>query len=326
MFTLCSEITIGGKRMGGVHDVTVKRSIYAPGATATLQVPATAVLKQQGEPPANVETARQIKPGDPVEIRLGYDGQSNVEFRGYVRHIVMQTPLRIECEDEFYATRSRTVTLPGGTTTLRDLLGLCGLDVGYAEELPLKNFNVGGKSRTTVSRVIEALGAAYGLNLFFDLDGKFHACWQGNYRTKTVRYELRRNVIDDSSLRYPDPTDRKVQVKVVSFQKDGTKKEVTEGEASGDKNRGTVVTRHFYGITDTKTLRTIAQSELLRQNSCEGSITTFLVPFAEPGMLAMIDDPVYKEKGGDYEIESVETTFSRSGARRKIELGPKLSE
>ena len=317
MFTLCSEITIGGKSMGGVHDVTVKRSIYTPGATA--------VLKQQGEPPANVETARQIKPGDRVEIKLGYDGRPRPEFRGYVRHIVMQTPLRIECEDEFYATRSRTVKLPGGTTTLRDLLELCGLDVGYAEELPIRNFNVGGKSRTTVARVIEALGTAYGLNLFFDLDGKFHACWQGNYRTKTVRYELRRNVIDDSSLRYPDPTDRKIQVKVVSFQKDGTKKEVTEGEASGD-NKGTVVTRHFYGITDTKTLQAIAKSELLRQNSCEGSITTFLVPFAEPGMLATIDDPVYKEKGGDYGIESVETTFSRSGARRKVELGPKLSE
>lgn len=325
MFTLCSEITIGGKSMGGVHDVTVKRSIYTPGATAVLQVPATAVLKQQGEPPANVETARQIKPGDRVEIKLGYDGRPRPEFRGYVRHIVMQTPLRIECEDEFYATRSRTVKLPGGTTTLRDLLELCGLDVGYAEELPIRNFNVGGKSRTTVARVIEALGAAYGLNLFFDLDGKFHACWQGNYRTKTVCYELRRNVIDDSSLRYPDPTDRKIQVKVVSFQKDGTKKEVTEGEASGD-NKGTVVTRHFYGITDTKTLQAIAKSELLRQNSCEGSITTFLVPFAEPGMLATIDDPVYKEKGGDYGIESVETTFSRSGARRKVELGPKLSE
>lgn len=321
MFTLCSEITIGGKSMGGVHDVTVKRSIYTPGATAVLQVPATAVLKQQGEPPANVETARQIKPGDPVEIRLGYDGLFNVEFRGYVRHIVMQTPLRIECEDELYATRSRTVKLPGGTTTLRDLLKLCGLNVGYAEELSLKNFNVGGKSRTTVARVIEALGAAYGLNLFFDLDGKFHACWQGNYRTKTVRYELRRNVIDDSSLRYPDPTDRKIQVKVVSFQKDGTKKEVTEGEEGGN-----TVTRHFYGISDMKMLQAIAKSELLRQNSCEGSITTFLVPFAEPGMLATIDDPVYKEKGGDYGIESVETTFSRSGARHKIELGPKLSE
>ena len=28
MFTLSSEITIGGKKFGGVHDVRIKRSIY----------------------------------------------------------------------------------------------------------------------------------------------------------------------------------------------------------------------------------------------------------------------------------------------------------
>ena len=71
MLTLTSEITIGGKKFGGVHDVRIKRSIYELAATATVKVPVTAVLKQTGKPNAEVEVAKEIKAGDPVEIRRG---------------------------------------------------------------------------------------------------------------------------------------------------------------------------------------------------------------------------------------------------------------
>ena len=97
MFTLCSEITIGGKRFGGVHDVRIKRSIYELAATATIKVPVTAVLKQSGKPTTEVEVAKEIKTGDPVEIRLGYDSILNTEFKGYVKKLNLKTPLEIEC-------------------------------------------------------------------------------------------------------------------------------------------------------------------------------------------------------------------------------------
>ena len=113
MYLPCSKITIGSKYFGGVHDIKIKRSIHTIGATASVKVPVTAVLRQTGTPPAYVETAQVIKAGDPVEIQLGYDGRLYTEFRGYVKQLNLQTPLEIVCEDEFYTTRRRNVTIQG---------------------------------------------------------------------------------------------------------------------------------------------------------------------------------------------------------------------
>lgn len=94
MYLPCSKITIGSKYFGGVHDIKIKRSIHTIGATASVKVPVTAVLRQTGTPPAYVETAQVIKAGDPVEIQLGYDGRLYTEFRGYVKQLNLQTPSR----------------------------------------------------------------------------------------------------------------------------------------------------------------------------------------------------------------------------------------
>lgn len=64
MYLPCSKITIGSKYFGGVHDIKIKRSIHTIGATASVKVPVTAVLRQTGTPPAYVETAQVIKAGD----------------------------------------------------------------------------------------------------------------------------------------------------------------------------------------------------------------------------------------------------------------------
>ena len=85
MYTFCSKIEIGGKIFGGVNNVRIKRSIHELGATATIKVPVTAVLKQQGKPVAAIETAKVIKTGDIVLIKLGYNNTYNVEFKGYVK-------------------------------------------------------------------------------------------------------------------------------------------------------------------------------------------------------------------------------------------------
>ena len=167
MYVLCSNITIGGKRFAGVHEVKIKRSIHLIGATASVKVPVTAVLRQEGAPPAYVETAQAIKVGDPVDIRLGYDGQYKTEFRGYVKQLNLQTPLEIICEDEFYTTRRRNVTLQG-KTTLAAVLKACGLTVGYATTLTLGAFPVDNKP---AAWVLGKLQTEYGLAIWFDLEG-----------------------------------------------------------------------------------------------------------------------------------------------------------
>lgn len=172
MYVLTCDIRIGGKRFSAVNGVSVKRSVYALGATATIKVPVTAVLRQADLPATRVETAQAVAVGDRVEIRLGYDGRNRLEFRGYVKALNLRTPLEIVCEDEFWQCRRRNITA-SGTTTLAALLKKCGLEVGYAETLTLQNYAVPDKS---VSSVLADLTKRYGLAVFFDLDGKVYAC------------------------------------------------------------------------------------------------------------------------------------------------------
>ena len=147
MFVLCCEIKIGGVTFKSVHDVLIKRSIYNLVATAVIKVPVTAVLKHSGEPVTYIETAEAVKVGDPVEIRLGYDGQMNTEFTGYVKRLNYKIPLEIECEDEYYQTRSVNCVFSKKETSLKQCLTaiLPGIKLGTCVDLTLKNFVVNGK-------------------------------------------------------------------------------------------------------------------------------------------------------------------------------------
>lgn len=313
---LRSNIKIGGYTFDRVNDVRIMRSVNSTSAKAVIKVPVTAVIKaKDGSPSAKTETAKAIKVGDPVEIQLGYGRELNKEFAGYVRRINYKTPLEIECEDEYYQTRCKSVTLSGGSTTLKDVLSACGLTVGQAAELTIKNFVIDNKPANTV---LEKLKTDYGLNVFFDLDGKVYAIRAFDLVSKTVKYELRRNVIKDDELKFQKASDVKLQIKGVCYMKDGSKVEATIGDDGGAEK-----TLYFYDVESQSELKTLAEAELKKysKDGYDGTIETFLQPYAEPCMVADLADPVYEERNGRYHITAVETTFGMSGARRKVSIG-----
>lgn len=315
MFRLCSKIEVGGKKFEGVNSVSIKRSIYDLASTATIKVPVTAVLKSKDET-KQVETAKAIKVGDKVKIELGYNDSYKVEFVGYVKAINLRTPLEIECEDEYYITRNRNVTLQG-KTTLKDIIAECGLSARYLEELTLANFEADNRS---VSWVLKELKTKYGLCIYFDLKGKLYAHAPSKVVGDAVKYQLRKNVISDDDLTYQRADDVKVSIKALCVYEDGTEVQATAGVEGGEQK-----TLHFYNVENEKELATLANIELerLSYDGYRGKITTFLQPYSQPTMVAEIVDEIYSERDGRYLIESVDTTFSRSGARRQIEIGRK---
>lgn len=317
MLVLCSKISIAGAELGGVNEVVVKRSIHELAATATIKVPVTAVLRQKGVPPAHIETARAVKVGDPVEIRLGYNGSYSLEFRGYVKLLNLQTPLEIVCEDAFFTTRSRNVTLQG-KTTLEEVLHKCGLTVGYCATLTLTAFPADDKP---VAWALGKLKTDYGLSIFFDMEGRVYACEPYKIVGEVVKYRLRYNVIKDDDLKFHRAEDVKLKIKAVCIYKDGKKIEASIGA-----DDGAAKTLYFYDVKDEKELAALAAAELNRYSfdGYSGKIETFLWPCAQPTMLAEMEDEVYNERDGRYYIESVETTFGTGGARRTVEIGLKI--
>ena len=251
MFVLQSEIKIGAYKFTRIVDVEVMRSVHHLSATANIRIPVSSVIKGQGEVLGQSETAKAIKVGDPVEIRLGYGKELNTEFKGYLRKINLATPLEIECEDEFYQTRSKEVSFSGDAVKVADLLQNCGLSVGEAADVELKNFVA---DNAMLSEVLRRIAAECGLDVFFDLEGKVYAVEAAGYKTSTVKYGLRKNVI----------------------------------------------------------------------RAEESELCTFLLPYAEPCMVAEITDDAYSERNGKFLIEAVRTTFGAHGARRRINLGAEI--
>ncbi len=316
MKVLTSRITVGGMSFKGVHEVNVKRSIFTLGATATIKVPVTAVLRQSGRPPTRVETAQVINPGDPVIIALGYDGQMYTEFIGYVKVKNLKTPLEIECEDAFYLTRSRSVT-HAGEIPLSGLLAKCGAPVAYATPLLLKDFPVDNKP---ASWVLGKLKTDYGLAIWFDLQGRLYASEPYKVQGGMVRYGLRVNTINEDDLKFHRADDVAVTIKAICYLRDGTKIEAAIGTGGGEK------TLYFYDVENASELAALANAELMRHtyDGYSGKLTTFLQPVAEPGMIASVADDAYRERGGNYYIESTEVDFGASGGRRIVGLGLKV--
>lgn len=317
MFALCSNISVGGKAFGGIHEVVVKRSVFEIGATATIKVPVTAVMKQKGMPSVYVETAKSVKVGDFDEIKLGYNGSYNIEFKGYVKQINLKAPLEILCEDAFYLARSKTVT-HSGKTTLEELLKKCELKVAYAAKLTLKTFSVSAKS---VAWILGKLKTDYGLCIYYDSEGCIYASEPYKLIGKDVSYRLRENVISDDDLTYHHAKDVNLKVKAVCIYRDGTRVEAKVGTDGGKEK-----TVYFYDVENEKELAILADAELKRHSydGYAGKLETFLLPFAAPGMLAKIEDVLYTDRNGSYYVESVETTFGTSGARRKVDIGIKV--
>lgn len=320
MFVLNCEVKIGNATFKSVNDITIKRSIYNLTSTALIKVPVTAVLKYKGEPPAYIETASEIKVGDKVEIKLGYNGKYNTEFVGYVKRLNYKVPLEIECEDEYYKLRHINCLFSKKETTLEECLNtiLTGVELGHVVDLTLKNFVINNKPG---SWVLGYLKKEYGLVAFFDINGKLYIGKAHDIIGEKVKYRLRYNVINDDSLKYQLAEDIRLKVRAICYYKDGSKIEGELGEDGGEQR-----TLYYYDVKDAAQLKVLANEELKRYSfdGYRGKITTFLLPYSLPGMIASIEDTVYSERSGDYFIESTEVNFGTNGGRRTIELGLKL--
>ncbi|MEG1572869.1 MAG: hypothetical protein RR328_04875 [Bacteroidales bacterium] len=314
MYQLCSKIKIGNQSFTSVNEVTITRSIHTPCTTAKIKVPVSAVLKQKDSSKTAVETAKTIKAGDAVEIQLGYNDSYNLEFKGYVSQLNYTTPLEIECEDAYFLAKSKMVNLKG-KMSLKDCLAKCGLQINQCIDLNLRNFIVDNKP---VSWVLNKLKTDYGLNVFFDMEGKIIAGRAFDAVSKNVKYELRKNVINDDGLKFQKASDVKLKVKSICFMKDGSKVEAEIGTDGGAEK-----SLYFYDVESQGELKSLAEQELKKysRDGYEGEIETFLLPYVEPCMVADLTDPIYSERDGNYHIEAVETTFGTSGARRKVSIG-----
>ena len=317
MFTLTCQIKIGDITLNQINDVKIEKSWRNLDDKATLKLPRV-----------NKLLSKNFEVGQPVSITLAYEGvQTELEFEGYLKKIKPNTPLVLECEDPTWLLRRTNIEKAWkDPTSVKEVVTYIINQVnaesnaqpitvsGDIQEIKLEEFRIPGVS---AAEAINKLKDAYGLAAYFRGHELYVGMSHGRL-DKEVGYHMARNVIKNN-LTFRRKEDVKIKVKATSITKDNKTLTVELGDEKGDQR-----SLFFYNVTDKTALTETAEAKLaeLKFDGYEGSISTFLIPYATPGMTAVIIDPDHPDlKNGSYVIDSVTTTFGMRGARRKVELG-----
>jgi hypothetical protein len=318
-FVLACEITVGNYRFRQVNNVRIEKSWRELGDKCTIRLPA---LKRRLQ--------EIFKAGDAVTVNLWYDGQTqHTEFVGYVRRVMPNIPFGLECEDQVHLLRKTNLNKSWKDTTLKEIINYLVNEVNtkfsssitISGLLPTVNFKQFRYDNVNAAQALQKLKEEFGLTAYFRGKELFVGL---AYQQKpgTVKYSLAWNVIG-YDLEERREEDFQLKVKAIGIKRDNTRIEVEVGDKDGEQK-----TFHSYTIHDKEQLKKYAEEEMkkLKFTGFDGSIQTFLYPYAEPLMTAKLSDPQYGERrSGSYVVDSVVTEFGTQGARREVELGVKLS-
>jgi len=323
MFRMTSDILIGNFKSVKPNAAHWERSVDNFSDSATIKLPAIAMLKRLGDEYERVQTGQQFKEGMQVTINAGYDDVNDLRFRGFVRRINFTIPMELECEGYSYQLRKKLdFNKSYKNTTVRKILNdlIQGTNIKLSSKIPNIPLEKAVFQNCTGIQVLEWFKEKCLLTVYFNFDELYVGMQQLEPKT-TKRFRLGWNVIKDNELKFNDQKEfAEVRIQMESRKKDGTKEKAFVGKKDGQVKKLKSV------IKDKSVLTAIAQEQrnTILNQGYEGSITAFLVPYVEQGMAAHIDDAKYPARTGKYFVTGVTGDFSNGGGRQKIYIGNTL--
>lgn len=313
MFQLCAKIEIKGDRSWSfdfVNAVEITRDTEKLTTEAKITLPKK--LKWDGA--ENIP----LKRGDEVSIALGYDGNLQTAFVGYIREVGFKTPVVITCEDDMFKLKQmpakkkayRSVTLE---TLLKDQGISCRLNIMGEQSL--------GAYRVTADTVASLLGklSEQGVRSFFRYEDGEPVLYCGVLFERDTKpsqvFKTGLNIISDDSLKQQKAENMRLRVKAVSLMPDNKKIKVEVGEADGEHR-----TLHTYNKSESE-LKAWAEQELkrLKRDGLTGSFTSFghsLVDCLDA--VGIVIDGV---RMGVYQVKKNVIKYGTDGYRQEITLG-----
>lgn len=340
MFVLNSEVTIGKLKFSGVNNVVIKRSVFSMVDSAKVIVPSIAKILRNGKADSSrVVTGTQIKEGDEIEIKLGYNGDLKTEFRGFVKRVNINMPLEIECEGFSWLLRRKEVDIFETSITLKDLLNTItgSLESPYKivvecnAEIRLSNVQLSNiNALQALEKIAEYTDDA--VSCFFIQPGtlwcgtlySLYAKGEGISEASLVKYRPGYNAPKENTLNLRNIDDNSAEV---TYSKKNSAGSVLMATAATSKKPKRIHKKLLNNIADATSLKELANEQAYRMSytGYEGRLTGFLQPYCAPADNAYITDPRYPERDGTYLVETTEVIFGIKGARRIVEVGPKVS-
>ena len=323
MYKIDWKIEIDGKQLQLLDSVEISRDTENLTDSAVIKLPSMVYNRY-------IKEIEQIRRDMPVKISLGYNGELNEEFSGYIRNVEREpSGLVINFQDEIYLfNQTQMEDKPYEKPSVKDLLN----DVLTAVNKSLKlncvydfSFDKFTISNATALDVLKSIQDECKCMMYIK-DGVFNVTppYIMPDSTKTVKYDTSKNIMRDGySLKYKDQEDRKLKVVVKGKDKNGKPIECKPtGEPGGD-----TTTFDYKGIATQEMLDSIAENIYAAKSysGYEGGFQTWYLPLVSKGDTAEITDAADPDRNGKYFIKSVETSCGSSGITRKISLGKKLS-
>lgn len=314
------HIEIGRYKLAMLDSVEIHKSVDLLADTCVIKLPAT--IYNQALKIEDANGKDKIVRGDRVLVKLGYNGNLQEEFKGYLLNIGTDDgSITINCEDELFLLRKSVKDNEFKNKTVKQIAQYLLDETGHSLSLHCSltiDYDKFVITKATAYDVLKKLQEETKGNIYIK-DGmlNIHPPYIENHGY--VAYSFQKN-IEASDLKYKKAEDKSIQVIVENIGKDGKKKTITYGTTGGDK-----ITIQGNGLSE-KAMKILAGNEYSRQmyDGYEGSITTWLIPYVENGYSAQIKDDDYEYKDGTYYVTAVTTSMNGNGGVRKVQLGKKL--
>jgi hypothetical protein len=328
MMRLTSNIKIGNIEFDFLCDIQIDESIETLTDTCLIKLPKKVAWNDTD---IFFGSNALIKKRDTVEVRLGYDNDLKLVFKGYVRTIHRKVPVEIECENEMYRLKYPEIEVSKTTfdaISLDDLLQYAlPEDIQYTcADMQLGRTRI--ENDVPPVKVLEMLTdkSTYGLSAYFQLIDQQPHLFVGLphvhfAKNRTVqKFKFHYNVISDS-LKYTEKDDVKIKVKAISIMPDNSKYEIEVGPSDGGLR-----TFNYYNISKEDLEK--QANDLLSEyqiDGYEGSLTAFGSPYTRKADAVKLYDDRFVPTEQIYSVKSVKRQFGISGYRQTITIDRRIS-
>lgn len=324
MLKLCSEITIEGDKIwlfNAVADCNIVEDVSTLTDTCEIQLPKKIKWQESvtknGKPP--------IKRGDKITIKLGYDGDLQTRFTGFIRSVDAKVPITIKCEDGMFVLKSHKVKPKAfKNASLHEIISYLLEGTSIQFQLMDKNIKVGNwrLTKTHASEELQELKEKMMLSSYFRrINGESILYIGLAYpldNRKKVKFMHGKNIIDEN-FEYRDKEDIRVRCEAQSFNAKNKKVTYEYGDKDGD-----VIKIRMDGLTENELKKyAIEAVERYKQSGFKGSFETFGQP--EVSKCDMVEIHASDGNSGVYLVKKLEIEFGTNGYRQKIELGQPLT-
>lgn len=269
------------------------------------------------------ENAVPLKRGDEIKVFLGYNGNLQLAFQGYITSMGFKAPFTINCEDYLFKLKQQeTRKLAYKSATLDQILKDQELKIPYkvCGEQHIGPYRV---TADTVSGLLGNLKEVAGVRSFIRLEEEPVLYCGVLFDPEDIHkyiFATGLNIIEDTELKEQKEEEFKIKVRAISLLPDNEKIEIEVGDEDGE-----VRTLHTYDKKEEE-LRAWAEQELkrLRRAGLSGSFTTFGGKLAEK--LDYIGMRIEGESRGIYQLQKNIIRYSSEGFRQEITLGRRIAE